>query len=154
MKRDVDFVKSWPIVYNIKALSLIPGLKENGKTVYPAELYEKGQWTWSAMEGYLAKIKESGFYNEPFSTNYYYAALMALASNGASVFDGETASFDSPEAIEAVEYLDRLMGSGLMSCSTADSKNSSSGWMTDAIGFLYGDTAFTNCPRCGSMSIK
>ncbi len=157
MNRDLLFVNTWPICYNIDYIEAVPALKENGKTVYPSDLYESGEWTWNKMEDYLTKLK--AYYNGkkgpvnssneivPFNTNYSYAALMAIASNGAAVYDGANMSFDSSEAKTAIEYMDKMINSGLISCSTVSNTSIDSGWLTATTAFCNGETVFSNVAR-------
>lgn len=45
-----------PLMYNISYIEQVPALKENGKTIYPSDLYKSGDWTWSTFKDYLQKI--------------------------------------------------------------------------------------------------
>ncbi len=156
MNRDLLYVNTWPIVYNIDYIEAVPALKENGKTVYPSDLYFRGEWTWSKFEDYLTKIKayysgKKGPVNsdneiKPFYTNYTYTSLMALTSNGGAVYDGSNMTFDSADGKEAAEYMDKLITSGLID-TTASSTNVDSGWLTATNAFINGETVFTNCAR-------
>ncbi len=157
MNRDLLFVNTWPLCYNIDYIEAVPALKENGKTVYPSDLYERGEWTWNKFEDYLTKIK--AYYNGkkgpvnssnnivPMNTNYSYAALMAIASNGSAVYDGADMSFDNDNAKKAIEYMDRMINAGLISCSTVNSKSIDSGWLTGTTAFTNGETVFSNVAR-------
>ncbi len=157
MNRDLLFVNTWPICYNIDYIEAVPSLKENGKTVYPSDLYLNGEWTWNKFEDYLTKLQ--AYYNGkkgpvnssnnivPFNTNYSYTALMAIASNGASVYDGSNMTFDTDAAKKAIEYLDTMINSGLISCSTASSTSNNSGWLTATTAFCNGETVFSNVAR-------
>ncbi len=157
MNRDLLFVNTWPICYNIDYIEAVPALRENGKTVYPADLYLNGEWTWNRFEDYLTKLK--AYYNGrkgpvnpdkdivPFNTNYAYAVLMAIASNGAAVYDGSNMTFDSPEAKAAIAYMDKMIDSDLISCSTVSSTSIDSGWLTETDAFTNGETVFTNVAR-------
>lgn len=157
MNRDLLFVNTWPICYNIDYIEAVPALRENGKTVYPSELYLNGEWTWNRFEDYLTKLK--AYYNGrkgpvnssnnivPFNTNYSYAVLMAIASNGAAVYDGSNMTFDSPEAKAAIAYMDRMIDADLISCSTVSNTSIDSGWLTETTAFTNGETVFTNVAR-------
>ncbi|MGN1097609.1 MAG: ABC transporter substrate-binding protein, partial [Clostridia bacterium] len=157
MNRDLLFVNTWPLVYNIDYIEAVPALKENGKTVYPSDLYLRGEWTWNKFEDYLTKIK--AYYNGkkgpvnpsndilPYNTNYTYAALMAFHSNGAAVYDGVNMSFDSEEGKAAAEYMDKMITKGLISCTSASSTTTNSGWTSLGDKFNDGETVFTNCAR-------
>ena len=158
MNRDLLFVNTWPICYNIDYIEAVPALRENGKTAYPADLYLNGEWTWNRFEDYLSKLK--AYYNGrkgpvnsandivPFNTNYSYAALMAIASNGAAVYDGANMTFDSPEAKEAIAYMDKMISSELISCSSAKMGSSfNAGWLTATDAFINGETVFSCVAR-------
>lgn len=155
MNRDLLYCNTWPIVYNISMIEEVPALKENGKTVYPSDLYYSGQWTWTKFKDYLSKIqtyyagKKSANGNDivPFNTNYTFFAQFALHSVGACIYDGESMKFDTDKGIQASEYVDDLMTSGLVSCSTASSKTTNSGWLTASEAFQNGETVFTNIAR-------
>ncbi len=157
MERDLIFVTDWPMVFNANMIDAVPELKdENGDTIYPYDLYREGKWTWGEFEKYLEKI--NNFYSGkkspagnpivPFNTNYTYAVQMALHSNGASIYDGNAIEVDSPEAIEACEYLDRLMEKGLVSCSAAvKGENANSGGTGIGDRFRDGESVFTHMAR-------
>ncbi|MDO4563071.1 MAG: extracellular solute-binding protein [Clostridia bacterium] len=157
LNRDLLFVNGWPLCYNINYIEAVPALKENGETVYPSDLYKRGEWTWSKFEDYLGKIKayyagKTGPVNSsveivPFNTNYTYAALMAFHSNGSAVYDGTNMSFDTEDAKDAAEYVDGLITRGLMSCSTASSTSTNAGWLTASDAFRNGETVFTCLAR-------
>ncbi|MBQ7876307.1 MAG: hypothetical protein IJ316_03370 [Clostridia bacterium] len=152
MQRDFLFVSTWPIVYNITMLDKIPELKEeDGTTLYPAEMYYRGEWTWSNFEKYMGIISEycesyTGFYKiVPFETNYTYFAEQALHSVGASIYDGENVNAATPEAISAVEFAAGLFEKGLVSCTSAEKNANNSGWLSGTDMFTSGKTFFTNC---------
>ncbi len=156
MSRDASFVNTWPIVYNIAMLDSIPELKEDdGTTLYPAELYYRGEWTWSGFENYMSIISEhckkytNSIYSYaapvPFETNYVYFAEAALHSMGASIYDGEYITADTKEALKAVEFTAGLFEKELVSCKSAEKHPQDSGWISGTDAFLSGKTYFTNC---------
>lgn len=156
MNRDLLYTNTWPIVYNISMIEEVPALKEaDGTTLYPSEMYYRGEWTWSNFKDYLAKIKNyysgkkaaSGKDIAVFNTNYTFFGQYALHSVGAGVFDGEAMKFATEEAIEACEYVDELMTAELVTCSTASKNSANSGWLTASEAFQNGETVFTNCAR-------
>jgi len=112
-----------PLVYNIGMLNQVPALKENGKTVLPVDLWREGRWTWSAFEDYLQKVDdywstrrsvEGNVEVVAYEPDYIYAALQAMHSNGASVYGDNGLEIDTPQAKEAVAYIERLMARGLI----------------------------------------
>ena len=151
------FLSDWPICYNINMIDAVPSLKdENGSTIYPYDLYKEGKWTWSVFEDYLQKIqdyykgKKSVFDRDVavFDTNYMHILQMALHSNGAHIYDGHSLDIDSPEAIEAAEYLADLMDKGLISCSSAVyGKDTNPGGTATNNRFISSESVFTNCAR-------
>ena len=163
LNRDSLFMNNWPLVYNATMIEEIPSLKKDGKTIYPATLYEEGKWTWSMFEWYLREIEayyrgrkaDSGNAIYPFHTNYTYTLLFALHANGANLYDGETMAFDSEEGIVAAEYLEGLIEQGLLNCLTASQKTTDTGYMKPTEAFMRGETVFNNAARwkmddCGS----
>lgn len=163
MNRDFIYMNNWPLVYNTTMIEQVPSLKENGKTVYPATLYEDGKWTWSQFEDYLNKIqvyysgKKAATGNEiyAFHTNFMYTILFAIHSNGACLYDGQEMSFDSEEGKVAAEYLDNLITKGLMCTLKAGPNSVDTGYMAPTNAFMNGETVFNNAARwmmdnCGS----
>ncbi len=157
MERDLIYVTDWPMVFNINLIEEVPDLKdEEGKTIYPYDLYREGKWTWSVFEDYLTKIKNyytgkkgvAGNDIVPFNTNYIYAVQMALHSNGAAIYDGNAMPIDTPEAVEAAEYLDSLMQKGLVSCTAASFGSSANNGGTGIDGyFRNSESVFTHMAR-------
>ncbi len=156
MNRDLLYTNTWPIVYNINMIEAVPSLKdETGRTIYPSDLYFSGEWTWSRFKDYIGKIKAyysgkkaaSGKEIVAFNTNYTFFGQFALHSVGAGVYDGEAMKFDTEAGIEACEYVDELMTSELVTCSTASKTTPNSGWLTGSDAFQNGETVFTNCAR-------
>ncbi|RIX53869.1 hypothetical protein D3P08_06315 [Paenibacillus nanensis] len=150
----LDFVNAWPLVYNISYLDKVDALKENGKTVYPHDLWKQGKWTWSAFEDYLTKVNE--YYAnkmspvrtdvpiKAFQTDYRYTAFQAIHANGGAVYGADGLTADSAEAKEAVEYLDRLMSKNLMMSTRYGEDTSVPGWTWNGSDFGNGETVFTN----------
>lgn len=157
MERDLIYVTDWPMVFNINLIEAVPELKgEDGKTIYPYDLYREGKWTWSNFEDYLDKIqryykgKKGAAGNEivPFNTNYVYAIQMALHSNGAAIYDGNAINVDTPEAIEAAEHLDSLIQKGLVSCSSSVFGQTANNGGTGIDGyFRNSESVFTHMAR-------
>ncbi len=157
INRDLLYITDWPIVYNATMLEEIPELKEeDGTTLYPVELYERGEWTWSRFRWYLETIQtyyagkkaESGAAIVPFDARYYYTAIQAIHSSGGYVYDGEGMNFNSPEAIEGAEYLADLMEDGLVSCVVSKfGSNAGAGYLQSVDAFARGETVFNNCAR-------
>lgn len=98
-------------VYNINILDKVPALKENGKLVQPVDLWLDGKWTWSVFEDYLQKIQD--FYRDDDFVYAYpggaAAGIMAIYSNGGSVYGNNGLEMDSVRTKEAVAWLEGLM---------------------------------------------
>ncbi|MBW5445781.1 hypothetical protein GE107_06865 [Cohnella sp. CFH 77786] len=150
----LDFVNTWPLVYNIAYLDKVDALKENGQTVYPVDLWKQGKWTWSAFEDYLTKV--NAYYAnkkapvrtdvpiKAFQTDYRYTAQQAIHSNGGAVYGANGLTADAPEAKKAVEYIDGLMTKGLMMSVRYGDDTSVPGWTWNGSDFGNGETVFTN----------
>jgi hypothetical protein len=150
----LDFVNSWPLVYNVSYLDKVDALKENGKTVYPTDLWKAGKWTWSAFEDYLTKVNE--YYAnkkspvrtdvpiKTFETDYRYTALQAIHANGGAVYGVNGLTADAPEAKKAVEYIDGLMSKDLMMSVRYGDDNPVPGWTWNGSDFGNGESVFTN----------
>ncbi len=156
LNRDLLYITDWPITFNINMIENVPALTKNGEVQYPSVLWKKGEWTWSTFEKYLSDIQSyymskkspEGNAIVPFNTSYSYTILQALHSNGAYMYDGNSMAFDTPEAIEAAEYLDRLMTKGLVSCSSSTfGKSANNGYLNAVEAFRKGESVFTNCAR-------
>lgn len=157
LNRDFLFITDWPIVYNATMLEAIPEFKEDdGTTLYPAELYERGEWTWSKFRWYLETIQTyyagkkapSGKAIVPFDARYYYTAIQAVHSSGGYIYDGEGMNFTSPEAIEGANYLSDLIEDGLVGCCVATyGKSNGCGYLQSVEAFTRGECVFTNCAR-------
>ncbi|MGL4737462.1 MAG: hypothetical protein ACRCW2_08430, partial [Cellulosilyticaceae bacterium] len=113
-----------PLMYNISYLEAVPALKENGKTVYPTDLYKEGKWTFSTFKDYLSKIdayyKDSQAPVRPerriqaFWSSAYDLAPVAVHAAGGSIYGRNGFNVESPETIMAVEYVEDLINSGLV----------------------------------------
>ncbi len=152
-----EVITDWPLCYNATMIEAVPDLKdENGNTLYPYTLYKQGKWTWSVFEDYLEKIQSfykgktgtNGREIVPYDTNYMHLLQMGLHSNGAHIYDGNTLGVDTPEAIEAAEYLIDLMNRGLIVCSSAEyGKSNNNGNTATCNTFEAGASVFMNGAR-------
>ncbi len=150
----LDFVNTWPLVYNISYLDKVDALKENGETVYPVDLWKQGKWTWSAFEDYLTKVNayyankkapvRTDVQIKAFQTDYRYTAPQAIHANGGAIFGADGLTADAPEAKKAVEYIDGLMSKGLMMSVRYGEDTSVPGWTWNGDDFAKGETVFTN----------
>ncbi|MBQ6796128.1 MAG: hypothetical protein IJO83_08330 [Clostridia bacterium] len=152
-----DVITDWPLCYNATMIEAVPDLKdEEGNTIYPYTLYKQGKWTWSVFEDYLTKIQ--AFYKGkkgtngreivPYDTNYMHLLQQAIHSNGSHIYDGNTLGVDTPEAIEAAEYLIDLMNRELIVCSSAQyGKSNNNGNSATCNSFEAGASVFMNGAR-------
>lgn len=113
------------LYYNITLLEAVPGLKdENGRTIYPSDLYLSGEWTWSKFEEYLTII-DAYYANSSgpvrpenrinaMCTYFPETFLLAIHANGGAIYGADGLGVNSPETIEAVEYIGDLMDAGLL----------------------------------------
>lgn len=150
----LNFSSFWPLTFNIQYLDKVDALKENGKTVYPTDLWKGGKWTWSKFEEYLTKVNE--YYAnkkapvrtdvpiKAFQTDYRYTATQAIHSNGGTLYGANGLGIDSPEAKQAVEYIQRLMDKKLMMSVRYGDDTPVPGWTWNASDFGNGETVFTN----------
>lgn len=153
----LSFVNQWPLVYNINYLDQVDALKVDGKTVYPHDLWKEGKWTWSAFEDMLTKVNE--YYAnktapvrvdvpiKAFQTDFRFTALQAIHANGGAVFGADGLTADSPEAKEAVAFLDGLLSKGLMMSVRYGEDTSVPVWTANGNDFANGETVFTNMVR-------
>jgi hypothetical protein len=147
-------IHTWPLVFNINYIEAVDALKENGETVYPTDLYKRGEWTWSVFKDYLAKIK--AFYSgkpapvrpqqtiTPYETDYRYTSDAIFHSAGTALYGKDGLSMNSPEAIAAVEYLDDLMSLDLLISARYGADSVVPGWTWNAGDFGNGETVFTD----------
>jgi len=107
-----------PLCYNIGMLDKVPALRENGKTVLPVDLWFEGKWTWSVFEDYLQKVNDYWIQEwegiAAYGADHTAAALMAIHSNGASVFGERGLEIGSARTKEAVAYIERLISGSLI----------------------------------------
>lgn len=153
---EMRFNQRWPLVYNISYIEAVDSLKdENGKTIYPNTLYEEGKWTWSTFKDYLAKI-EAYYANssapkrperriDAYQTDYRFAALSALYSNGGSVYGADGLQVNSEASKEAVAFIQELMDAKILTCETY-SDSVTPGWTWNGNNFQSGETVFTDIP--------
>lgn len=152
------FVPRWPLIYNATMIESVDALKdENGNTVYPTDLFKKGEWTWSAFEDYLSKI-EAYYANVPsadgstqstvqaYETDHRFAGLSAIYSNGGAIYGANGLSVNSDETKEGLAYITKLMDLGVMSDPGVYDDGYTPQWTTAQGDFSRSATVFTDCP--------
>ena len=146
----------FPLIVNLTMLEKVDALKENGKTVYPMDLFERGEWTWSTFKDYLSKVEAYYGNNDAmdgawidhqaaYETDHRYAALAAIHANGGAIFDGEVTA-DSKEAIDAVAFIKELMDAELLQDCGLYDDGFTPRWCDGAADFGRGNTVFTDAP--------
>lgn len=150
----------FPMIVNLTLLEQVPGLKDDsGNTIYPMDLFEQGEWTWSRFQSYLETVQayyanveapDGGVYQyvQAYETDHRYAALAAIHANGGGIFNGGLTA-DAPEAIEAVQYISDLMDLGLLTDCDNNAYNDgyTPEWTRSGGDFGLGCTVFTDCPN-------
>lgn len=86
--------------YNKKVLT------EAGVTEMPADLQERGEWTWDAFKAMTDKIREAGKYGYVLD-NGWSSYHSWVTSNGGKVYndEGKFVAYDDPKAMEAFKFL-------------------------------------------------
>lgn len=150
----------FPLIVNLTMLEQVDALKEDGKTVYPMDLFERGEWTWSTFKDYLSKVdayyknndaKEGAWIDRmaAYETDHRYAALGAIHANGGVIFNSEKGEVtaDSQEVIDAVAYIKELMDADLLlDCGLYDD-DFTPRWTDGGADFGRGNTVFTDAPN-------
>ncbi|MCD8007593.1 MAG: twin-arginine translocation signal domain-containing protein [Clostridiales bacterium] len=148
----------FPLIVNLTMLEAVDSLKDDsGNTIYPMDLFDEGNWTWSTFQDYLEKVQAyyanteaadgaQYDYVQAYETDHRYAALAAIHANGGAIYNnGVTA--DSDEAIEGVQFIEQLMTAGLLTdCGLYDDGYTPQ-WTVSATDFGSGSTVFTDCPN-------
>ena len=154
-----------PLFYNIDYIEQVDALKENGKTVYPTDLYKAGKWTWSTFEDYLAKI-EAHYANsqaperpekriDAYRTDYTETLIQAMHSAGGSIYGDEGLAIESQETKDAVAFVQRLVDKKLLVCELKEG-TSNRPYNAQGAPFNQGESVFTNIEdwRSGEAATK
>lgn len=150
------YTQRWPLVFNIDYIEAVDSLKdENGNTIYPTTLFEKGEWTWSTFKDYLQKIDayyaNSSAPNRPerridaYQTDYRFAALSAVYSAGGAIYGPDGLQVTSDETKKGVAYVKELIDSKLLWTETYDD-SVTPGWTWNGGNFQAGESVFTDIP--------
>lgn len=142
-----------PLFYNIDYIEQVDALKENGKTVYPTDLYKQGKWTWSTFEDYLAKIN-AHYANsqaperpekriDAYRTDYTETLIQALQSAGGGIYTANGLEVDAPATKEAVAYVQKLVDKKLLVCELVEG-TSNRPYNAQGEPFEKGESVFTN----------
>lgn len=142
-----------PLFYNIDYIEQVDALKENGKTVYPTDLYKAGKWTWSVFEDYLAKIN-AHYANsqgperpekriDAYRTDYTETLIQAMHSAGGSIYGADGLGIESDATKQAVAYVEGLITKGLLQCELVEGTSNRT-YNAQGITFEMGESVFTN----------
>jgi hypothetical protein len=156
---NVAFTQYFPLVVNLTMIEAVDALKEeDGTTLYPMELLERGQWTWSNFEAYLAKIA-AHYANTPapegakvstiaaYETDYRFAGMAAMYSNGGGIYGDAGVIADSQESIDAVNFVKKLLDAGYAKvCGVYDDQWTPQ-WCEAGYDFGRGAAVFADCPN-------
>lgn len=150
------FASGFNLVYNLNYIENVDTLKENGKTVYPTDLWKQGKWTWSTFEDYLTKLK--AYYAnkkapvrtevsiQAYTTDVMMPATALIKTTGQAIFDSKGMGVDTPDARRAVAYVDDLVSKKLLNPVTNYSEN------TRKDAFKNGETVFTDLAQWSQAS--
>ena len=155
---NVSFNQYFTLLVNLTMLEQVDALKEaDGTTLYPMELLERGEWTWSTFKDYLLKI-QAHYGNEPaaegakvstkmaYETDHRFATLSAVYSNGGAIYGAKGLQVDSQETIDAVKYIVELREAGVMvDCGLYDDGYVPQ-WCECGYDFGRGNSVFAECP--------
>ena len=153
-----SFTQYFSLLVNLTMLEKVDALKDaDGNIVYPTDLLEKDQWTWSTFKDYLTKI-EAYYANTPapegakvstvqaYETDHRYATLAAMYANGGAIYGAKGLQVNSKESIEAVQFIQSLRDAGVMvDCGTYDDGYTPQ-WCESGYDFGRGATVFAECP--------
>ena len=158
LNANVAFTQYFPLVVNLTMLEAIPALKEaDGSTLYPMEMLERGDWTWSNFKDYLAKI-DAHYGNTPapegakvstmaaYETDYRFSGLSAMYSNGGGIYGDAGVIADSQESIDAIAFIKKQLDNGNMKvCGVYDDQWTPQ-WCEAGYDFGRGAAVFADCP--------
>ena len=137
-----------PLCYNIGMLEKVPALRENGKTVLPVDLWLEGKWTWSVFEDYLQKVNDYWIQEwdgrMAYGADHVTASVMAMHANGASVYGDRGLEINTPQAKEAVAYIERLLSKKLIKSADIIPGTGRINGLMDVWRFQWGHSVFCN----------
>lgn len=159
----MSFRPAWPLVYNVTLIEQVDALKENGQTVYPTDLFENGEWTWSAFEDYLSKI-DAHFADsqapirperrvQAYHTDWRFTARQAIYAAGASTYGRDGIGVASDKFKMTIDWVEDLYDNELLTSEVYD--NSVVPLWTDfAVSMGNSETVFTDAPgwRLGEIA--
>ena len=155
---NVSFTQYFTLLANLTMIEQVDALKEaDGTTLYPTELLERGEWTWSNFEAYLSKIA-AHYANTPapegakvsnvaaYETDYRFAGLSAMYANGGGIYGDAGVIADSQESIDAIAFIKKQLDNGNMKvCGVYDDQWTPQ-WCEAGYDFGRGAAVFADCP--------
>lgn len=152
------FIPRWPLIYNATLIEKVDSLKDaSGNTIYPTDLFQDGNWTWSTFKDYLTKI-QTYYANtaapeaclldsvQAYETDHRFAGLSAMFAAGGGIYGADGVECNSEATIGAMSYVKDLMDSGAMTeCGLYDDGYTPM-WCQGASDFQAGGSVFTDCP--------
>lgn len=153
-----SFNQYFSLLVNLTMLEKVDALKDaDGNIVYPTDLLERDEWTWSTFKDYLTKI-QAYYGNTPapegskvstvqaYETDHRFATLSAVYANGGAIYGAKGLQVNSKETIEAVQYIKSLRDAGVMvDCGVYDDGYTPQ-WCESGTDFGRGTTVFAECP--------
>ena len=152
-------IEYFPILVNLTMLEKVETLREeDGTILYPTEMLERGEWTWSNFKEYLQKI-QAYYANTPapdgakvphvmaYETDHRYSTLAAAVANGGGIYTNGQLMANSPETIEAVAFIRELFDLGVAAdCGLYDDGYVPQ-WCESGYDFGRGAAVFAECPN-------
>ena len=155
---NISFNQYFTLLVNLTMLEKVEALREeDGTILYPMEMLERGDWTWSNFEAYLAKIA-AHYANTPapegakvtniaaYETDYRFAGMSAMYSNGGGIYGDAGVIADSQESIDAIAFIKKQLDNGNMKvCGVYDDQWTPQ-WCEAGYDFGRGACVFGDCP--------
>jgi len=155
---NISFTQYFTLCVNLTMIEQVEALKdENGNTIYPMDLLAQGKWTWSNFKDYLGKI-DAHYGNTPapdgakvstlaaYETDYRFAGLAAMYSNGSGIYSDSGVTADSQESIDAIAYIKELLDLGYAKvCGVYDDQWTPQ-WCEAGNDLGRGAAVFADCP--------
>lgn len=143
------FIPHWPLVYNITLVEAVDSLKdENGKTIYPNQLFDEGKWTWSTFKDYMAKI-QAHYENDDaivaYDTDFRFAALSAAMAAGGGIYSANGLDVTSDATKDAVAFIKSMIDEGTLRPTYWEDSGEPK-WTAGGERFVFGTTVFTDIP--------
>lgn len=159
LDNDMVYTPYFPLVVNLTLLEQVDALKdENGETKYPMDYYLEGNWTWSVFKDYLEKVDahfssvaapEGANYDtvQAYETDFRYAALAAMYSNGGGIYRDGAITADSDESVAAVDFIRELRDAELLTDCGLQDNGYVPQWCWGGDEFGRGGTVFSDVPN-------